>query len=357
MCYDPPMLHTEEDDESQLMSPGHYSPASNRPVLVDGQWTGPSDSNPQDMLGSTSANTITIKLNTVSGFSNSQRILIHSGLNGTGSYEIFQIASSNGVNSTNKTITVNRAQSNNFPDPNVATTKIVHPVGAEIWINRTVCADAVRSTTPPYGANPFDGTIAAAEYFTTLFNASYDKIGVSRYSTNTTSVSALSSNLSAVKSSIHNFAAPAGSTNIAGGLASGRLILDGTGKRANAVRVMVLLTDGIANQVCGSTTYNTGSYNAIPCGSTNSGTTTQAQNHAYSEATRAKNGDILIFTIGLGDGVDANFLKRIADGGVNGTGPCQQNQPGCRYYFAPSPAQLDDAFQAIAEQTHIALVK
>jgi hypothetical protein len=120
----------------------------------------------------------------------------------------------------------------------------------------------------------------------------------------------------------------------------------------------VLLTDGIANQVCGSDdAYGQTDYNNLPCSNTNSAPTGTAESHAYSEAIRAANGDIIIFTIGLGDGVNGNFLKRLADGGVNGVGPCQDSEPNCRYYFAPTTDQLNEAFQAIAEQTHIALVR
>jgi hypothetical protein len=354
MCYDPPMLHIEEDDESQLMSPGR---GASKPLLVDGDLN---TAGPQAMPSTGNNTGVVIELSTVAGISTSSptnRILMHSTTNGTGSYEILLVTN---VNSAQKRVTVTRAQSSNFPDPNVSTSKISHPIGAEVWLNRTACDQAARSSTAPYGVNPFDGTIAAAEYFTTLFNAGYDKIGVAKYSTNSASVSSLSSNLSGIKSSIHSFAPPSGSTNIAGGLAGGRIVLDGAGKRANAVRVLVLLTDGIANMVCGNDAndnYATTDYNSLPCGSTSSATTAKAQGHAYSEAIRAKNADIIIFTIGLGNDVDAAFLKQIADGGVAGVGPCQQNDDGCRFYFAPTTAQLDEAFEAIAEQTHIALVR
>ena len=55
--------------------------------------------------------------------------------------------------------------------------------------------------------------------------------------------------------------------------------------------------------------------------------------------------------------MNASFLERIANGGSAGNGPCQDGDDGCRYYFAPTTAQLDEAFEAIAEQTHIALVR
>jgi len=365
MCYDPPGTMSTESSENVRMSPGH--PAGGVPTITTAIASG-TGSSIVITLSSTAIfnSTNSATNNTNFGYSSTNRYYQQtiSGRNGiiaifangnSGPYELFDItAMGPGANQ----LTVPRARTNNWTG--AAPPQMAHSVGAEVWANRTGCDRAARFTTPGnYGLNPFDGTIDAAEYFTTLFNPSYDKIGVARYSTNTASVTSLNSNLASVKSSIANFAAPSGSTNIAGGISAGRHILDGTGKRANAVRVLVLLTDGIANYVCGSnSTYATTDYNSLPCSSTYStGEGSTADNHAYTEAQRAVDGDIIIFVIGLGNGVDEPFLERIADGGVSGVGPCQNNDAGCRYYFAPTPAQLDDAFKAIAEQTHIALVK
>jgi len=257
------------------------------------------------------------------------------------------------TNISGNTLTVIRGYRNEQTNANSVASS--HSANAEVWANRTgysstsdYCqmASYYTPTTSVNGpAQPFDGSIDAAKYFTTLFNPSYDKIGAARYSTDSDISQNLTSNFSSVRGSLDAILYPAGSTNIAHGIAVGRQILDGTGKRANAVRVLVLLTDGIANTVCGSpSSYNSTSYNSTSC-SNNSGTTAQAENHANQEAIRAANGDITIYTIGLGNGVNSAFLEGIADEG------------GGFYYFAPTTAQLDDAFEAIAESTHIALVK
>lgn len=346
MCYDPPGVTHTESSESTLMSPGNYSPASNRPVIVDGNWTGVSDVTPNPIAAG-GGGTITIKLNTVSGFSTGERIAIHTALNGTGTYEIFSINSS-GINTTNKTLTLSRSQTNNWTS--TATSRIAHPIGAEIWRNRTGCSSAARNTTPGnYQLYPFDGTIDNAQYFTTLFNSSYDKIGLATYSTTASTITGLSSSLSGVSSTIGGLAAPNGSTNIAHGIATGKKILDGTGKRANAVRVLVLLTDGIPNYYCTNSSAYTSSSSCSTGSSATSPTScspaTTAMTHAWNQATAAKNADITVYVIGLGDGVLDCVLQQIADNG------------GGLYYKAPTPAQLDEAFDAIAEQTHIALVK
>lgn len=395
MCYD--TFFFAENSTSYLMSPGRMSPTGGSfPVLAGDQNTAMAGTQTQ-----VTATQTTIRLNDVSIFNstnaatnranfgttwntNQPYYLVPTGTSSGGNNdpgdemwssntprrgvikidnELMKITA---VNAATNTLTVVRGYYNE--NANSDTSGAVHDNGDEVWANRTghsssgvaYCDKASRyqgSATQEGPHEPFDGAIDAAKYFTTLFNTSYDKIGAASYSTNTTLRENLTFTFSAVRDELDGIAYPDGSTNIAGGIAAGRLVLDGTGKRANAVRVLVLLTDGIANTVCGSTTYNANSYNNLPCSSTNSGTTAQSENHAYAEATRATNADIILFTIGLGDGVNENFLERVADGGVNGVGPCQDSEPGCRYYFAPTTDQLDEAFEAIAEQTHIALVR
>ncbi|MGH2634271.1 MAG: hypothetical protein ACRDG3_12735, partial [Tepidiformaceae bacterium] len=74
-------------------------------------------------------------------------------------------------------------------------------------------------------------------------------------------------------------------------------------------------------------------------------------------ATDQTNENITLFVIGLGAGVDKAWLEQIADGGVAGVGPCQNNQKGCHYYDAPTSAELQAAFTSVAAETHIALIK
>ncbi len=221
--------------------------------------------------------------------------------------EIFTIRNgSSYVDTANNRIQVYRAQNNDFL--NTSTSQAAHPVGAEVWANRTDCQYAAYSpSTGPY--MPYDGMVSAADYFTTLFNASYDKIGLAEYSTTGSLESNLTSSFTAVRSDIDNMDPPGGSTNIAHGIALGRQILDGTGKRSNAVRVLVLLTDGVANYYCGSSTYSSSAYNGTGC-SAHSNVNT-AINHALAEAQRAADGDIIIFTIGLGAGADQSFMEDV----------------------------------------------
>ncbi|GIW17040.1 VWA domain-containing protein [Tepidiforma sp.] len=256
-----------------------------------------------------------------------------------------------GVNTSTNTLTVIRGYRNEQTEQNTVATS--HAMNAEVWANRTgysstsdYCqlASYYTPTTTQNGPHqPFDDAIDAAKYFTTLFDSQYDKIGAVRYSTTAAISQNLTANFANVRGSLDAILWPSGATNIPHGIAVGRQVLDGPGKRANAVRVLVLVTDGIANTYCGSATYNPNAYNGTSC-TTGSGVS-QAETHARREAERARNGDILIFTIGLGNDLNTTFLQDIAAIG------------GGQFYHAPTTAQLDEAFQAVAEQTHIALVK
>lgn len=251
--------------------------------------------------------------------------------------ELFTIES---VNAANNSMQVRRARQNR--NTGQWTTKEAHAAGAQVWANRLSCVRAA-----PGGANgpfePYDTMVDAADYFVTLFNPQYDKIGVASFSSRGRIVSSLTSNFTAVRNALNSMDPPNGATNIAHALAVGRQILDGNGKRANAVRVLVLLTDGIANRYCGPSAYNPNAYNSTSC-SLGRGSRAAAD-HAIREAQRAAAEGIYIYVIGLGYDADEDFLEEIARIGKG------------LYFFSPTAEQLDEAFQAVAEQTHIALVR
>lgn len=360
---------------SALMSPGRATPTGgfSFPVLADGDLA---TAGVQGIPASTAAS-IVIQLNDVRIFTSAvaannntnfgtqwnsttpywQRVpssvragmILIANSNNNG-YELFQITA---VNVALNQLTVTRARTNN--KLGVATVQAPHAVGAEIWANRydgpngTYC-QATSKFNPTSSTNgpthPFDDAVDNAKYFITLFNSNYDKIGFADFSTTGSIVSNLSSNFASLNSSLDGILYPGGSTNIAHGIGRGRAILDGAGKRANAVRVLVVLTDGIPNKYC------TNGYDAASCttGSTSDPTSCPYASNAsisaaISQAGVAKAEKITVYTIGLGSGVLDCILVDVATAG------------GGTYYKAPTPADLDAAFQSIAEQTHIALIK
>ncbi|MGE5595041.1 MAG: VWA domain-containing protein [Hyphomicrobiales bacterium] len=241
------------------------------------------------------------------------------------------------VSTRNGTITVTRGVRNDVTG--ASTAKTAHRAGTVIYRNWNSCKDAAPSNGGPY--EPYDTMIDDAQFFVGMFDERYDKIGVGSFSTKAQLGRALTPSFSSVESTLESLAIPDGSTNIAHGISMGRQILDGGGKRANATRIIVFLTDGVANTYCGSSWYNSNSYDNPSC-SDHSGTAA-ARDHAVREAQRAAGESITIYTIGLGNDLDENLLQQIA------------SESGGEYYHAPTTAELDDAFEAIAESTHIKL--
>ncbi|MFN0147610.1 MAG: vWA domain-containing protein [Dehalococcoidia bacterium] len=266
------------------------------------------------------------------------------------------------LNAAANTLTVSRAQQN--MDSSLYTVQAAHAVGAKVsfFINgsatETYCQKAAAFVTSPTQNGPhqpFDSMISNAHYFTSLFNGSYDKIGLVSYSTAATNQNGLTGTFATIASKLDGggganaFLFPDGGTNIAHGIAVGRQVLDGPGKRSNAVRVLVILTDGVPNQYCSNNAaYTTAGTACTVASATTPGSCPASSTgitHAVNQAAAAKAADITVYAIGLGAGVLDCILQQIADAG------------GGTYYKAPTPAQLDDAFAAIAAKTQIALTE
>ena len=145
-----------------------------------------------------------------------------------------------------------------------------------------------------------------------------------------------------------------GWTNIADGMREAmETIGTGTGHygRPNAVKVMILLTDGVANRYPGCE-----SESANPsCETTCVHESCQdsalyagggpPQDSVMYYAIKAKNQTIVIYTIGLGLGADGDLLQAVAE------------ETGGLYYFAPKAKDLDWIFQQIADQIFLRLVE
>lgn len=254
--------------------------------------------------------------------------------------EIFIITSI--PNSTQ--LVVNRGQANSFEGLS-STSKVKHLANTRLEAQRSDCIHSAPSSDGPYDS--YDGMISDAQYFTTLFNSTYDKIGLSSFDSSADLRRNLTSNFSQLQSDMAAINNPAGGTNSAHGIAVGRQVLNAGGKRENAVRVLVFLTDGRANSYCGSG-YNPANYNSTSCPGAGGGTdgNNAAVNAALEEARRtAADHDTIIYTIGFGPYVDDDFLEEIAAIGKG------------QYFKAPTLAELNDAFKSIAESTHIQLTQ
>lgn len=113
--------------------------------------------------------------------------------------------------------------------------------------------------------------------------------------------------LAQLTSAINSLAA-GGGTAIHAGISTAQAELQGPRQDPDHSKAMILLTDGQSNA-----------------------------SQALAAANAAKQAGTVIFTIGLGADADANLLRQIA------TTPDH-------YYYAPTPADLEDIYLAIAGQ-------
>ncbi len=131
-----------------------------------------------------------------------------------------------------------------------------------------------------------------------------------------------------------------GNTNIGGGLLDGLAIL-GTASphygRPSAAKVIVLMTDGQANEVP-SGSHCADDPNLWP-------DSEPAKDCVIYYANQAKNSNIIIYTIGLGDTADRPLLQAVAD------------RTGGAFYYAPNSSKLDYIFQQIADQIFLRLIQ
>lgn len=131
-----------------------------------------------------------------------------------------------------------------------------------------------------------------------------------------------------------NALAPAGYTNIGHGIAVAHQAL---GPDPDRTQVIVLLTDGIPNR------YPDGSGGWSTC-SPSTGCSASFD-YGFDEADAAAANGINIYTIGLGDSVDDDYLEEIASIG------------GGQYIFSPSGAELEAAFAQIARWVKLSFVE
>ncbi|MFC1976261.1 hypothetical protein ACFLXQ_07670 [Chloroflexota bacterium] len=162
---------------------------------------------------------------------------------------------------------------------------------------------------------------------------------------------------------------PWGSTNMAGGMLRGleALGIDADGaagfdnscgtatdhcsRGGAARRVMVVMSDGIANKDPGGLCDNAANAGLWPpTNHMTSGTgweEAQATDCVMYYGQIAANNNVTIYTIGLGNGVDVDLMTAVAElPGSNG-----------EYFAAVSPAQLNGIFSAILQSVSVRLIE
>ena len=200
----------------------------------------------------------------------------------------------------------------------------------------SMCADShgLRLNCPnplPYH-EPMTAVKTAANGFVDLFEPGYAHIGLVSFSTTSTLDQPLTTDIgpgSALQTAVDDLY-PSGRTNIGDALKDAKTeLMHGSGARSNALKVIVLLSDGVPNRCAAGS----------PC------TDWAAAHYARAQAQAARALGITIYTVGLGDDLDIALMQDIADIG-NGL-----------FIQAPTPAQLEETFQAVADDIKVRILQ
>ncbi|MGH7787838.1 MAG: VWA domain-containing protein, partial [Candidatus Binatia bacterium] len=185
---------------------------------------------------------------------------------------------------------------------------------------------------------PISDAKQAAKILVNELDAATDRAALTSFATDATLDRALTSNFNSVKTAIDALQAD-GFTNIGGGVQVGQAQLAINGRPAPAVRVMVVLSDGVANRTAGGT--------ECPIEPSAPNVCTQS---AVNQAATAKAAGTVVFTIGLNlenlppatETVARNTLQSMASNADS-------------YFESPSGSDLDGIFEEIANMiTNIA---
>jgi hypothetical protein len=222
------------------------------------------------------------------------------------------------------------------------------------------------------GYEPIRGSKEAVKRFIAKLDPQFDQVGLVSYSTNMPAAGRVEMRCRRYLSADQCFQGtnpisftqvlnrleilpPNGSTNMAGGMLRGleALGIDATnmgasfdnscstdtshcGRGGSARRVMIVMSDGVANQNPGGACTSSNLYD---------GNANRDCVIYYGQIAGANN--VTIYTIGLGNGVDEDLMTTVAElPGSNG-----------EYFYAPSPAQLDGIFEAILQSISVRLIE
>lgn len=182
---------------------------------------------------------------------------------------------------------------------------------------------------------PIYDTLAAADYFLTFLDPDLDQVGLASYSTSGRIDEELQFDFSLVTETLYDpeVMDPDGCTNLGDGILAGISGLStgpGHNGRSNAVHILIILSDGKANQ---------------PGGGSWCSENETAREHAREAARQARDDSIVIFTITQGEDVNRALMQEIAEIGLG------------REFWAPTTDELDEVFEDIARYIFLRLVR
>jgi hypothetical protein len=110
---------------------------------------------------------------------------------------------------------------------------------------------------------------------------------------------------------------------------------------SSAKRVMVVMTDGVANENPGGGCYDVDLYQP----NTGTASVDRAKDCVIFYTNIAAQNNVIIYTIGLGNGADVELMERVAAAG-NG-----------QFFAAATPAKLDEIFEIILNAVSVRLIE
>ena len=185
---------------------------------------------------------------------------------------------------------------------------------------------------PPPVHEPMNSVKTAANGFADLFEPGYARMGLVSFASTASLDMEVSSDFgsgSGLEAAVDGIY-PTGRTNIGDALHGAiEEVRNGPNTRPDAIKVIVLLSDGVPNR----------------CGGGASCSAVAAANYAHAKALEAAAHNITIYTIGLGNNLDAALMQDLADtaGGV--------------YIQSPTSADLDEAFDTIAAMIKVRILE
>lgn len=178
---------------------------------------------------------------------------------------------------------------------------------------------------------PISSAKTAAKSLVDELDVSIDRAGLVSFSSSATENRSLLSTFAQVKTSIDGLTA-SGNTNIGDGVFDAQAEFAQNGRGAPAVRVMVVLSDGVANRA----------QNGTDCATTPTAPTTCTID-AVNQATTAKAAGTVVYTIGLNLINLAPATQTVARSTLQAMASSTD-----KYFEAPTIAELQGVFDAIA---------
>ena len=185
---------------------------------------------------------------------------------------------------------------------------------------------------PPEIKEPMNSVQVAANGFSDLFEPGWARVGLVSFSNTATLDQEISTDFgpgSSLEAAVNNLF-PSGRTNIGDAIVAAHdEVLNGAATRPDALKVIVLLSDGVPNRCAGGSSCSNSA----------------AANYARTAAAAAAADGITIYTIGLGNDLDAALMQDVADIG-NGA-----------YIQSPDTNDLMATFDTVAAMIKVRILE